>query len=476
MTLPAAAVQLAADQPPAKGEGAAVERLFQPMAGRRWVAWWALLLVSAGLAAAGTYAAWITVAQGIGLWGVGNQVGWGVAIVTFVFWIGIAHAGTFLSAILHLLHQPWRVAFSRLAEGATLLAVLCAAAFPLIHLGRPWLAFWMFPYPNTRGSLWVNFRSPLTWDFVAIGTYFIISLLFFYLGLLPDLAALRERLPEGLRRRACGWLALGWDGRSRLWVQWRRLYSLIAGLAAALVISVHSIVSWDFAVSLVPGWHSTIFPPYFVVGAVFSGLAMVILLVLAFRRLFGFGDLVPTALLEPLAKLLLACSLFLGLVYAAEFFHAYYGGEVWELAIIQERWSGTMSVPFLATVVGNVALPQLLWFRRWRRSSAALGLVAAGVTVAMWWERYVIVIGSLQRDFLPPNWTLYVPTLWELGPILASIGWFAAGLLLLFRAVPPVSPAEWWWQRLQERLPESWREFPPAASGERDGLGRETER
>lgn len=459
MTVPAKIAQLGADRLAPEQEAEIADCLFQPLRGGRRSLWWALFLLSAGLAAVGTYAAWVVAQEGIGLWGVGNQVGWGVAIVTFVFWIGIAHAGTFLSAILHLLRQPWRVAFARLAEGATLLAVLCAAAFPLIHLGRPWLAFWMLPYPNTRGSLWVNFRSPLMWDFVAIGTYFIISLLFFYLGLLPDLAALRDRLPPGLRRKVCGWLALGWDGRRQLWDHWRLLYSLLAGLAAALVISVHSIVSWDFAVSLVPGWHSTIFPPYFVVGAVFSGLAMVVLLVLAFRRLFGFANLVSTALLEPLAKLLLACSLFLGLIYAAEFYHAYYGGEFWELGVMRDRWGGSASLPFLITLVGNVVFPQFLWTRRWRRSALGLGLVAGGVIVAMWWERYMIVVGSLQRDFLPPNCTLYSPTAWELTPILGSVGWFATGLLLLFRAVPPVSPTEWRWQKMREWRPDLWPEM-----------------
>jgi len=430
--------------------------LLATLEGRRKLVWWCLLAAATACMGIGVFACWELLRRGVGVWGINHSVAWGVAVVTFVFWIGIAHAGTFLSAILHLLHQPWRTAFSRLAEGATLLAVLCAAMFPLLHLGRPWLAFWMLPYPNTRGSLWVNFRSPLMWDFVAIATYFIISVLFFWLGLLPDLAALRDRASSPAVRRFYGRLSLGWHGGERLWTHWRQVYDLLAGLATALVISVHSIVSWDFAVSLVPGWHSTIYPPYFVVGAIFSGLAMVITLSLLGGRVFGFHRLVTVEDLEPVAKLLLAGSCFIGLVYAAEFFHAYYAGDPFETAVFQDRLFGWMVIPFLLTLVGVVLAPQLFWFGGCRRSVPALLFVSLAVNVGMWCERFVIVVGPLQIGFLPGTQSLYHPTWWELGPILGSLGLFAAGLLVLFRIVPPLPAAEWKWRLLEERLPNLW--------------------
>jgi molybdopterin-containing oxidoreductase family membrane subunit len=409
---------------------------------RKGFGWWALFCVSLLLLISGTVAVAYQIRTGIGTWGVNRTVGWAFDITNFVFWIGIGHAGTFISAILFLLRQRWRVSISRSAEAATLLALVCAAVFPVIHMGRPWLAFWMVPYPNYRGPLWINFRSPLVWDFFAIVTYFLISLVFFYLGLLPDLATLRDRSTPGLRKRVAGWLSLGWDGSQATWHRWQTLYMLLAGLATALVISVHTIVSWDFAASILPGWHSTVFPPYFVVGAVFSGLAMVTVLALGARWAFGLEDYVSSLHIERVGKVILFCSWIIGLVYAGEIFHSFYQGSSFELRITADRLSGPMALPYVIMVCGNVLVPQLLWWERFRRSTPIMIAVSTGVLVGMWMERFVIIVGSLYRDYLPSSWSSYLPTSIEVATLAGSFGLFFCGYLLFVRALPIVPISE----------------------------------
>lgn len=409
---------------------------------RAGLSWWLAFGVSALVAGAGLLAVIYQLRTGIGTWGLNKSVSWGFAITNFVFWIGIGHAGTFISAILYLLGQRWRVAISRSAEAGTLLAVCCAAIFPLIHLGRPWLAFWMAPYPNFRGPLWINFRSPLVWDFFAIGTYFSISVAFFYLGLLPDLATVRDRDGSGLWKRVLGWASLGWDGSQSTWHRWQTLYLLLAGLATALVISVHTIVSWDFAVSILPGWHSTIFPPYFVTGAIFSGLAMVVTLVLVARVALDLEAYVTLRHIELMSKVVLFCSCFIGLVYLVEMFHALYSGDPYEMRVLQNRLTGPMQIPFGIMVACNVLLPQILWLPGARRRTWVVLPIVLLINVGMWFERFTIVTGSLERDFLPSNWMGYTPTLIELVTLAGSFGLFFCGFLIFCRLFPVIPISE----------------------------------
>jgi len=422
-----------------------------PVESRAGVLWWAAFLVSLGMFVGGCVAVAYLVRTGVGTWGVNNTVGWGFGITNFVFWIGIGHAGTFISAILFLLRQSWRTSVGRIAETTTILAILCAAVFPLIHLGRPWLGFWMLPYPNFRGPLWINFRSPLVWDFFAIGTYFIVSLFFWYLGLLPDLATLRDRLKGSLKGKLSRVLSLGWNGSTANWDQYSKLYALLAGLATALVISVHSIVSFDFAVSIVPGWHTSIFPPYFVTGAIFSGLGMVLCLVLIARRLMNLESLVPLKHLESLCKVILVTSGIIGLAYAIEVFHAFYSGDPVELLAQAVRMKGPMRSFFIGMVVCNVLVPQLFWLRRIRTNWMAAFAIAVGINVGMWLERYVIVVGSLYGDFLPSSWAEYAPTWIEIATLLGSVGLFGTGFLLCCRLFPMITISE-------VKVGESWRD------------------
>lgn len=401
--------------------------------------WWAALVVSVTALVVGTWAVVYQVRTGVGTWGVNNTVGWAFDITNFVFWIGLGHAGTFISAILLLLRQRWRTSVSRAAEAVTIFSVICAALFPLIHLGRPWLAFWMVPYPNFRGPLWVNFRSPLVWDFFAIGTYLTVSVLFWYLGMLPDLASVRSRSRSRIRRRVYSWLSLGWNGSLRTWKRYETVYILVAGLATALVISVHSIVSWDFAASLVPGWHSTVFPPYFVVGAIFSGMAMVVFLVILTRSFMGLHDYITVRHVEVMSKVLIFGSLVLGLTYLVEGFFALLVASEAEAYTHYNRMFGTTAGLFLAMVALNVLIPQALWIRAVRRNFFAVLLVASGVIVGMWIERFVIVVGALHRDFLPASWTTYTPTLIEVAELVGSVGLFLSLYLVFCRWVPVIS-------------------------------------
>jgi molybdopterin-containing oxidoreductase family membrane subunit len=401
-------------------------------------AWWVAFLVAASALALGIALVAYTINVGIGAWGLNRTVGWGFDITNFVFWVGIGHAGTLISAILLLLRQQWRTSIARAAEAMTIFAVMCAGIFPLIHMGRPWLAFWMFPYPNTRGSLWVNYRSPLVWDVFAISTYFTVSLLFWYLGMVPDFATLRDRT-RGLRQKLYGWLSLGWDGSARTWQRYEKACLLLAGLATPLVVSVHTIVSFDFSTSVVPGWHTTIFPPYFVAGAVFSGFAMVMTLVLITRRVMRLQSLITPRHLDYMAKVLLTTGLIVGFAYATEVWIAWYSGNRFERFTFWNRAFGPYAWAYWLMVFCNIAVPQMFWFERARRSEPLLFVGAILVNVGMWFERFNIVVISLHRDYLPSSWSLYVPTPVELGILLGSFGLFFTCFLLFVRVAPVVA-------------------------------------
>jgi Ni/Fe-hydrogenase subunit HybB-like protein len=400
--------------------------------------WWAAFLPAVGALLVGAGFVYHTVATGIGTWGLNTTVGWGYDITNFVFWIGIGHAGTLISAILLLLRQQWRTSIARAAEAMTIFAVCCAGLFPLIHMGRPWLAFWAFPYPNSRGPLWVNFRSPLVWDVFAISTYFTVSLLFWYLGLIPDFATVRDR-SRGLRRRIYGWLAMGWDGSARTWQRYEKASLLLAGLATPLVVSVHTIVSFDFATSVIPGWHTTILPPYFVAGAVFSGFAMVLCLLILTRRVLSLTHLITPRHLEAMSKVLLTTGLLVGCAYATETFIAWYGENPYERFTFWNRAFGPYAWAYWLMVFCNVVVPQIFWSSRARRSELALFVAAVFVNVGMWFERFNIVVISLHRDYLPAQWSHYTPTLTEVGIFLGSFGLFFTLYLLFIRVAPVVA-------------------------------------
>jgi molybdopterin-containing oxidoreductase family membrane subunit len=383
-----------------------------------------------------------TVAVGVGVWGTNMPVAWAFPIVNFVWWIGIGHAGTFLSAFLLLLGQRWRSSVNRLAEGMTLFALVNAAIFPVLHLGRPWFAYWLVPYPSTMG-VWPNFKSALPWDLAAIVTYFVLTVLFWYLGLIPDLAAARDRAPGRLRRLIYGVFALGWRGSGTEWRTHRVAYALLAGLAAPLVISVHSIVSLDFATAQLPGWHSAIFPPYFVVGAIYSGLAMVLVLMLPVRAAFGLHDVITEMHLDKLAKLLLAIGLMLAYSYVVELFVGWYGGDPYErFTHLTDRPLGPYAWAYWSMTVLNLVTPQLFWSRRFRTSVPVLFAGGLAILVGMWLERFVIVVESLSRGFLPSSWHTYAPTWVDIGILVGSVSFFALLFLLFIRFVPFVAVHE----------------------------------
>ncbi len=413
-----------------------------PLERRAGLLWWVAFLVSFSLLVLGVAAVAYLTMTGIGTWGLNRTVGWAFDITNFVFWIGIGHAGTLISAILFLFRQRWRTSVNRSAEAMTLIAVLCAGLFPVIHMGRPWLFYWILPYPNGRGPLWVNFRSPLLWDFFAIGTYFLISLLFWYVGLVPDLATLRDRLKPGWYRRMASFFSLGWNGASRSWQRYEVVYLLLAGLATPLVVSVHSVVSSDFAVAQMPGWHSTIFPPYFVAGAIFSGLAMVLTLMLVARRTMHLEDYITPRHIGAMTRLVVATSCLVGLAYAVEFFTALYSGDSYESFTFLNRAFGPLAWGFALMVICNVLLPQLLWFSRVRARLLAVFTIAILINVGMWLERFVIIVGSLQRDFLPSSWADYVPTQVEIATLLGSFGLFFTCFLIFCRFLPVIAMAE----------------------------------
>jgi molybdopterin-containing oxidoreductase family membrane subunit len=412
-----------------------------PALGRAMPGWWAWFCVALAALVLGAVAVAYQLRTGIGTWGLNRSVAWAYDITNFVFWIGVGHAGTLISAILLLFRQRWRTGVSRSAEMMTIIAIVCAAIFPVIHLGRPWLMLWVLPFPNTRGPLWVNFNSPLTWDVFAITTYFVISVLFWYLGLLPDLASL-SRAATGWRRRAFGILSLGWNGSQRAWERYEATCLLLAGLATALVISVHSVVSFDFATSVVPGWHTTIFPPYFVVGAIFSGMAMVLALLIVMRRVMALEGYVTLQQLNALCKIMLATSCLLGLAYLMEIMTTLYADHGPDRFLVMLRMTGPLAAYYWLMIACNVLVPQLLWSANVRRNLPAVLAIAVLALTGMWLERFVIIVGSLQRDFLPSSWVEYLPTGIEIATLVGSFGLFFVCFLLFCRLLPVVSMSE----------------------------------
>ncbi|MDT8436976.1 MAG: NrfD/PsrC family molybdoenzyme membrane anchor subunit [Gemmatimonadota bacterium] len=411
----------------------------RPISAPAWRYWLLVSICGLGIAAGG--AAWLNqIRNGIGMAGINNPVSWGVYIVTFVFWVGIAHSGTLISAVLYLVRSGWRTTINRAAEAMTIFAVMTAGLFPLIHLGRVWYFYYLVPYPSTR-LIWPNFRSPLVWDMFAIGTYFTISLVFWYLGLIPDLAVLRDKF-GGLKRKLYGIFALGWQGSVRDWAHYRRLYLYLAGIATPLVLSVHSVVSWDFAMGIVPGWHSTIFAPYFVAGAIFSGIAMVITILIPLRWAFGLESYISKYNFDNMAKLLLFTSLIVGYAYAMEFFLAWWTNDPVEQESFLWRASGYYAGPFWVMVFCNVVVPMSLWFRRTRNSLAALFVISIFVNIGMWYERFVIIVTSLAHEFEPGGWGIYVPTATEILILIGSFAWFFFWFLLFSRTLPVISIAE----------------------------------
>jgi molybdopterin-containing oxidoreductase family membrane subunit len=378
------------------------------------------------------------VMRGIGIWGNNVPVGWAWDITNFVWWIGIGHAGTLISAILLLLKQGWRTSINRFAEAMTLFAVACAGIFPLFHTGRPWLAYWLFPYPNTMG-VWPQFRSPLMWDVFAVSTYATVSALFWFVGLVPDMATLRDRAGNKVAQWIYGMLAMGWRGSARHWHRYETAYLLLAGLATPLVVSVHTIVSFDFAVSVIPGWHTAIFPPYFVAGAIYSGFAMVLTLAIPIRAIYGLEDFITMRHLHNMAKIMLATGLIVAYGYLMEAFIAWYSGNPAEMFMILNRMRGPYAPFYWSLILCNVVLPQVLWIRGVRNNPVGLWCVSIIINIGMWLERFIIIVTSLHRDFLPSSWGMFHPTRWDFMTFFGTIGLFLTLLFLFIRFLPMIS-------------------------------------
>ena len=402
-----------------------------------------LLLAAKGLFLFYAFIMISIIVTGMGLMGVNHPVGWGTDIITFVFWIGIGHAGTLISAILFLFRQKWRTSIARTAEAMTVFAVLTAGLFPVLHLGRPWFFHWFFPYPNQRGPLWINFRSPLTWDVFAVSTYALVSLLFWYIGMMPDLATIRDRAKNKFRRFFYGTLSLGWRGTGRNWSHYEMVYMLLAAISTPLVLSVHSIVSFDFAVSGLPGWHATIFPPYFVAGAIFSGFGMVVTLMCLVRAFVPqFKDYITLDHMEAMNKIIMLTGMMVGYAYGTEFFMAWYSGSQYEKYAFLNRAFGPYWWSYWIMITCNVIIPQLFWIKKIRRSIKIMFVISILVNVGMWFERYVIIVTSLHRDFLPSNWGLFKLTFFDLGALIGSFGMFFTLFLIYIRLLPAISISE----------------------------------
>jgi molybdopterin-containing oxidoreductase family membrane subunit len=388
--------------------------------------------------------------KGIGIWGNNIPVGWAFDIINFVWWIGIGHAGTLISAILLLLNQNWRTSINRFAEAMTLFAVLCAVMFPIIHTGRPWLAaYWLLPYPNTMG-IWPQFRSPLIWDVFAVSTYGTVSLLFWYTGLVPDLATMRDRAKNKFLARLFGVFALGWRNSAQHWQRYETAYLLLAGMSTPLVLSVHTVVSFDFSIGIVPGWHATIFPPYFVAGAIYAGFAMVLTLAIPLRRWYGVEDFITMRHLENMAKVTLVTSLIVVYGYASEAFFAFYSANQYERFMIYNRMTGPYAWSYWMLIFCNGIVPQTLWNKRLRTNTTWLFIMALIVSVGMWLERFVIIVVSLHRDFLPSSWAMYYPTIWDFATFFGTVGLFTMLFFLFVRVLPMISIFE-----MRTLLPES---------------------
>ncbi len=400
--------------------------------------WMACFGVGIGLLMLLLWSIALLMTEGVGIWGIRAPVMWGFAITNFVWWIGIGHAGTLISAILLLLNQKWRNSINRFAEAMTLFAVACAGMFPLLHLGRPWLFYWLFPYPNSTG-VQPQFRSPLVWDVFAVSTYATVSALFWYVGLMPDLATLRDRSQNPVARVIYGVMAMGWRGSARHWSVYETASLLLAGLATPLVLSVHTVVSFDFTIAIVPGWHSTFFPPYFVAGAIYSGFAMVLALAIPLRAVYGLQGLITDKHLENAAKVMLATGLIVGYAYVLETFTAWYSGDVFEGAAFWNRMTGPYSVNYWSLIAFNVVLPQGLWFKRIRTNPVTLFIWSIFVLIGMWLERYVIIVSSLAQDYLNSSWGEFHATRWDWATYLGTIGLFLFLFFLFIRLLPMIS-------------------------------------
>jgi molybdopterin-containing oxidoreductase family membrane subunit len=400
--------------------------------------WYGAFLVAGGITAMLGVALTYLVFEGIGIWGNNQPVGWAFDITNFVWWIGIGHAGTLISAILLLFRQAWRTSINRFAEAMTLFAVLCAGLFPLFHTGRPWLAYWLLPYPNTM-NVWPQFKSPLIWDVFAVTTYGTVSALFWFVGLIPDLATLRDRAQTRAGRMIYGILAMGWRGSAHHWHNYEIAYLLLAGLATPLVVSVHTVVSFDFAVSILPGWHTTVFPPYFVAGAIYSGFAMVLTLLIPIRWLYGLQDFITMRHLQNMAKVMLATGLIVAYGYLVEAFIAWYSANPYEGFMIWNRMTGPYWWAYWTLILCNVVTPQALWFKRVRTTVPLLFAISIVVNIGMWLERFVIVVTSLHRDFLPSSWGRFSPTVWDWATYIGTLGLFVTLLLLFLRFLPMIS-------------------------------------
>lgn len=417
------------------------EDIYAPMTGKPGKLWYTGLILAILALSYGFFCIFITVWDGIGTWGLNRTIGWGWDITNFVWWVGIGHAGTFISAILLLFRQKWRTSINRSAEAMTIIAVMCAGLFPLIHMGRLPLAFFIFPYPNSR-ELWVNFNSPLLWDVFAISTYLTVSVLFWYMGLIPDIGTIRDKLVPGVKKKIYAFLSFGWTGSAKHWARHESMSLILAGLAAPLVLSVHTIVSFDFATSVIPGWHTTIFPPYFVSGAVFSGFAMVLTLMIITRKAIHLEDYITKAHLESMNKIIIATGSVVGIAYITELFVAWYSGNIYEQYAFVNRAFGPYWWAYWIMMTCNVVTPQLFWFKKIRRSFLATFIISIFVNIGMWFERFVIIVTSLHRDFLPSSWSMYTPTWVEIGIYIGTFGLFFTLFFLFIRFFPVIAIAE----------------------------------
>ncbi len=405
--------------------------------------WWIASFVTTSMLIWGIWGFYNTIAVGTGTWGLNNSVSWGFAIINFVWWIGIGHAGTAFSIFLLVLHQRWRTSINRAAEAMTIFAVMAAGMFPMIHMGRIWDGFFVFPYPNTRGPLWDNFNSPLFWDVTAISTYLTASFLFWYVGMIPDFASIRERTVSIVKKKIYGILSLGWLGSARGWLRFESAALLMGGLTAPLVVSVHSIVAMDFAAGIVPGWHSTIFPPFFVVGAIFSGFAMVLTLMIIVRKVYKYEEYVTQRHLDAIARVLTFVSLIMGVAYISEIFVAWYSNSPYEMYVFfKNRAIGDYEFEFWAMITCNAIIPQLFWFKKIRKNITMVFIISIFINIGMWFERFVIVVTSLSKTWLPSTWHSYTPTLTEVAIFVGTLGFFIMGILMFLRFLPMMAISE----------------------------------
>jgi Ni/Fe-hydrogenase subunit HybB-like protein len=406
------------------------------------IRWAIALAVSLFFLGVFIYSVYRTLWYGIGEWGLNKTVNWAWDITNFVWWVGIGHAGTLISAILLLFRQKWRSSINRAAEAMTIFAVICAAMFPVLHMGRPWLAYWVLPLPNTFGSLWANFNSPLLWDVFAISTYFTVSLVFWYLGLIPDFATIRDRATGPIASRAYAFLSMGWTGSAKHWSRYETVSLILAGVSTPLVLSVHTIVSMDFATSVIPGWHTTIFPPYFVAGAIFSGFAMVLTLMLITRDVFRLKDYITLEHIESMNKVIILTGSIVGVAYITEFFIAWYSGVEYEQYAFINRATGPYWWAYWSMMTCNVITPQLFWFRKIRRSVVLTFIISIFVNIGMWFERFVIIVTSLHRDYLPSSWAMFSPSIIDVGIYVGTLGLFFTLFLLFAKYFPVVNMFE----------------------------------